>query len=113
MATNVFPLASCRAVIVTPGSTPPDESFTVPVKVASCAYVATGTASSTRITISGLTTRQLIETSSTRKEFRSGQPEHEHGTWKVRGGYIVVTKKQTRSSGSSEFEVRGFEGSWP
>ena len=36
-AVNVLPVASLTAVTVTPGSTPPVESVTVPVRVASCA----------------------------------------------------------------------------
>ena len=39
---NVLPVAAFTAVMVTPGSTAPVESVTVPVKVASCAYPATG-----------------------------------------------------------------------
>src|SRR5215470_16919457 len=43
-ATNVLPVASCRAVMVTPGSTPPVESVTVPLIVASCAESSAGIA---------------------------------------------------------------------
>src|SRR6267142_941454 len=55
---NVFPDASCSAVTATPGSTPPVESVTVPLTVASCAYAGTASASIPTITISRLTTRQ-------------------------------------------------------
>src|SRR5262245_45246534 len=41
-AAKVLPVASSTAVTVTPGSTPPVESVTVPVNVASCAYATTG-----------------------------------------------------------------------
>src|SRR5262245_30981294 len=41
-AAKVLPVASRTAVTVTPGSTPPVESVTVPVNVASCAYAVTG-----------------------------------------------------------------------
>src|SRR5262245_4948850 len=42
MATKVLPVSSFVAVMVTPGSTPPVESVTVPFSVASCAYPVTG-----------------------------------------------------------------------
>src|SRR5687767_9781510 len=46
-ASNRLPVVSFTAVTVTPGSTPPVESVTVPVSTASCAYPATGNASIT------------------------------------------------------------------
>ena len=42
-ASNEMPDASWTAMTVTPGSTPPVESVTVPVSVASCAAACTGT----------------------------------------------------------------------
>jgi len=44
IATKVFPVASWTAVMVTPGSTPPVESVTVPVITASWAKPTPGTA---------------------------------------------------------------------
>ena len=46
-ARNVLPEASFVAVMVTPGSTPPCVSLTVPLSVASCAAAANGSASMT------------------------------------------------------------------
>jgi hypothetical protein len=45
-ATNVLPVASWRAVMLTPGSTPPVESVIVPLIVASCADSNAGSARS-------------------------------------------------------------------
>src|SRR3954470_18143756 len=44
-----MPEASLTAVTVTPGSTPPVLSFTVPLSVASCAYDANGKATNATI----------------------------------------------------------------
>src|SRR5262245_35876987 len=55
--TNVFPDASCTAVMVTPGSTPPVLSVAVPLTTASCANPLTGSASAAPSTSSHATTR--------------------------------------------------------
>jgi hypothetical protein len=64
MATNVLPVASCTAVIVTPGSTPPVESVTVPVITASCAKPMTGSARIAATTMSHFVTPDLMDSSS-------------------------------------------------
>jgi hypothetical protein len=60
-ATNVLPVASWRAVTVTPGSTPPELSLTVPESVASCAKEIAGIIRSTAIKSRRLTTRTSSE----------------------------------------------------
>src|SRR6266850_1755781 len=54
----VVSMSGASPVTATPGSTPPVESVTVPLTVASCAYAGTASASIPTITISRLTTRQ-------------------------------------------------------
>src|SRR6266705_6907121 len=60
-ATKVLPVASWSAVTVTPGSTPPVESETVPVKVASCADSRAGTSRIAPRRTSRPTTLDLIQ----------------------------------------------------
>ena len=63
VASKVLPVASCRARTVTPGSTPPVESVTVPVSEASCADAAAGSARMAQTKMTELTMRDVIRTS--------------------------------------------------
>src|SRR4051812_39456640 len=64
MPTNLLPVAACTAVTVTPGSTAPVVSVTVPVSTASCADTIAGSAAIAMTHTSRLRTLDHIGTSS-------------------------------------------------
>src|SRR5205814_2445942 len=64
---NLFPVASFEAVTVTPGSTAPVESVTVPVSTASCANAATGSSRITPISSTRLAIPEIMDSPSVKR----------------------------------------------
>src|SRR6266850_3814504 len=77
--TNLFPVASFEAVTVTPGSTAPVESVTVPVSTASCANAATGNTRIAAIRSTRPTKPEIMKSPSVSTVRHNPLTGHEHG----------------------------------